>query len=104
MNLNIRYGQMTLALIAQAVIHQLRTRLGEPFCSWDATHLAKDLFFGMDGDVRVSGDTIIVTYYDAQNVRLLRDHYEQLPHKLLAENVNPEIPWLYNYRLDFRFR
>lgn len=29
-NLNIRYGQMTMALIAQAAIHQLRTRLGEP--------------------------------------------------------------------------
>jgi len=104
MNLNIRYAQMTMALIAQAAIHQLRTRLGEPYCTWDATHLAKDLFFRIDGDVRVSGNTIIVTYYDAPNARLLRDHYEQLPEKLLAQNVNPEVPWLYNYRLDFRFR
>ena len=28
MNLNIRYGQMTMSLIAQAVVQQLRTRLG----------------------------------------------------------------------------
>lgn len=27
MNLNVRYGQMTMALLAQAAIHQLRTRL-----------------------------------------------------------------------------
>ncbi len=42
MNLNIRYGQMTMALIAQTVIHQLRTRLGEPYAvgtptTWHAT-------------------------------------------------------------------
>ena len=24
--------------------------------------------------------------------------------KLAAENVEPTIPWLYNYKLDFRFR
>ena len=30
LNLNIRYGQMTTALIAQALLHQLRRRLGEP--------------------------------------------------------------------------
>jgi hypothetical protein len=47
MNLNIRYGQMTLALIAQTVIHQFRTRLGEPYRTWDADHLACDLFFAV---------------------------------------------------------
>jgi hypothetical protein len=31
LNLNVRYGQMTSALVAQAAIHQMRQRLGEPF-------------------------------------------------------------------------
>jgi len=104
MNLNIRYGQMTLALLAQAAIHQLRTRLGEPYSKWDANHLAKDLFFALEGDVRVTEDTIIVTYYNAPNVQQLRQHYEHLPGKLDASGINPEVPWLYNYKLDFRFR
>lgn len=104
MNLNIRYGQMTMALIAQAVIHQLRTRLGEPYSKWDANHFASDLFFALEGDVRVTRDTIIVTYYNAPNVEQLRSHYEGLPGKLEKENVQPEIPWLYNYKLDFCFR
>jgi hypothetical protein len=103
-NLNIRYAQMTTALVAQAVIHQLRTRLGKPFSQWDADHLAKDLFFRIDGDVRVSRDTIIVTYYDAPNAERLRTHYQDLPDKLTREGVNPEVPWLYDYKLDFRFR
>lgn len=102
MNLNIRYGQMTMALIAQTAIHQLRQRLPEPYCKWDATHLAKDLFHGLEGDVRVTDDTILVTYYNAPEE--LRAHYENLPKKLAAENVAPAIPWLYNYQLDFRFR
>lgn len=103
-NLNIRYAQMTTALIAQAAIHQLRAHLGEPFSDWDASHLAKDLFFRIDGDVRVSGDTIVVTYYNAPNAEKLRSRYEKLPEKLLEEAVQPEVPWLYNYKLDFRFR
>ena len=104
MNLNIRYGQMTTALIAQGAIAQLRTRLGMPFCNWDANHLARDIFFRMEGDVRVTDDTIIVTYYNAPKADQLRAHYEHLPRKLRKDNINPEIPWLYNYKLDFRFR
>jgi hypothetical protein len=103
LNLNIRYGQMTLALIAQTVIHQLRTRLGEPYRSWDADHLARDLFFALEGDVRVTHDTIVVTYYNAPNVDKLREFYQDLPAKLAAENIRPEIPWLFHYKLDFRF-
>lgn len=104
MNLNIRYGQMTLALIAQTVTYQLRKRLGAPYCSWDANHLAQDLFFALEGDVRVSRDTILVTYYNAPNTDQLREHYEDLPEKLEAQSIRPEVPWLYGYKLDFRFR
>ena len=102
MNLNIRYGQMTMALIAQAAIHQLRERLSEPHSQWDADHLAKDIFHALEGDMRVTKDTIVVTYYNAP--KSLRSHYEELPEKLANENVEPTVPWLYNYQLDFRFR
>jgi hypothetical protein len=104
LNLNIRYGQMTMALLAQAVIHQLRQRLGPPFHSWEASHLARDLFAGLDGDLRVHHDTLVVTFYDAPNSDQLRHHYEHLPEKLQHEHVDPRIPWLYNFKLDFRFK
>jgi hypothetical protein len=104
LNLNIRYGQMTLALVAQALLHQLRQRLGSPFAQWDAEHFAKELFGGLEGDVRVQDDTIVVTYYNAPNVEQLRQHYEDLPAKLAAKGIAPQIPWLYGFKLDFRFR
>jgi len=104
MNLNIRYGQMTMALLAQAVIHQLRQRLGEPFSAWNADHLSQDIFSRLDGDVRVNDDTIIVTYYNAPNADRLRPHYEGLPDRLAADGISPQVPWLYNYKLDFHFR
>jgi hypothetical protein len=102
-NLNIRYGQMTMALLAQAVLRRLRQRLGEAVAAWDAPHLAKGVLQGLEGDVRVTDDTILVTYYNAPNAEVLRTHYEGLPKKLSQEGINPEIPWLYNYKLDFRF-
>jgi len=52
----------------------------------------------------VTDDTIVVTYDNAPDAERLRAHYEDLPGKLQRENVNPHIPWLYNYKLDFRFR
>jgi hypothetical protein len=104
MNLNIRYGQMSMALIAQTVIHQLRARLGTPFSQWDAKHLARDLFQGLDGDVRITNHTIVVTYYNAPNADELRQYYERLPDKLSQEGLVPGIPWLYDFQLDFRFK
>jgi len=104
LNLNLRYGHMTLALVAQAVVHQFRQRLGPPCANWDATPLAQGVFCGLEGDVRVQDDTIVVTYYNAPNVQPLREHYEQLPNKLNAQRINPQIPWLYNFKLDFRFK
>lgn len=104
MNLNIRYGQMSMALIAQAVTRQLRLRLGPPVSDWDSEHFARDVLHGLDGDVRVKDDTIIVTYYNAPNTKLLRQHYEGLPEILERENAASRIPWLYGFKLDFRFR
>jgi hypothetical protein len=104
LNLNIRYGQMTMALLAQAALHQFRQRLGEPLASWDSLHFAKDLLLALEGDVRVTGDTILVTYYNAPHAEMLRKHYEDLPAKLRTDHVDPRIPWLYGFQLDFRFR
>ena len=52
----------------------------------------------------VDGQTIQVTYYNAPEAERLRRHYEDLPAKLKAEQIDPRIPWLYGFRLDFRFR
>jgi hypothetical protein len=104
MNLHIRYGQMTLALVAQGVIEPLRQRLGPPAATWDAPHLAKDLFGGLEGDLRVRGDTIVVTYYNAPHVERLREHFEHLPARLEREGIDPRVPWLYGLKVDFRFR
>ncbi len=102
LNLHVRYGQMSLALVAQAALHQLRQRLGAPYAQWEADHLAQQLLKGLDGDVRVHKDTVVVTFYHAPES--LRAHYEALPAKLAAEGVDPHVPWLYNFQLDFRFK
>lgn len=104
MNLNVRYGQMTMALLAQSALHKLRRRLGEPYRDWDSSHLAKSLLSGLEGDVRVADDTIVVTYYNAPNVERLNEHYQGLPARLQLEGIDPGLPWLYGYKLDFRFR
>lgn len=104
LNLNVRYGHMSLGLITQAALHQLRQRLGPPVRDWDASHLAEQFFSGLEGDIRVRNDTLVVTLYNAPNVDRLRQHYEHLPAKLRSAGVDPKVPWLYDFELDFRFK
>jgi hypothetical protein len=101
-NLNIRYGKMSLALLAQAATYQFRQKLPKPYNRWNSTHLADSVFTKIDGDIRTKDDTIIVTCYNAPKELNLHKHYQNLPAKLTSEGINPEVPWLYNYKLDFR--
>jgi len=103
-NLNIRYGKMSLALLAQAATFELRKKLPKPYNRWNSTHLAEAVFTKMDGDIRVIDDTIIVTCYNVPKELNLHNHYQDLPQRLIAEGIDPRIPWLYNYKLDFRFK
>lgn len=103
-NLNIRYGKMSLALLAQTASYQLRQKLPKPYSRWDSTHLAEAVFNNIDGDICVKGDTIIITCYNVPDGLKLKEHYQNLPEKLESEGVNLQIPWLYNFKLDFRFK
>lgn len=104
MNINIRYGKMTMALFAQAATYMLRQRIGSPFHKWDAEHMARNYLGALEGDIRVKNDTIIVTYYNAPNSEIMKKYYEGLPDKLAKESICPSLPWLYNFKLDFRFK
>ena len=95
---------MSLSLIAQAVTHQLRQRLAPPASAWTSRSLADHMLSGLEGDIRVADDTIIVTYYNASQADHLQNIYADLPAKLAAEKIDPRIPWLYGFKLDFRFR
>ena len=74
-----------------------------PYENWDARHLATDILALSDGDVRVKGDTIIVTFYGKPE-HINENDYIHLPEILKRENINPKIPWLYDFKLDFRFK
>jgi len=103
-NLNIRLGKLSMALIAQAAIHQLRQKLPQTMRTWAVESIARKLFSGIDGDIRVNLDTIVVTLYNAPYENIFKEHYEHLPEKLQAQKINPKIPWLYDFKVDFRFK
>lgn len=61
-------------------------------------------FFNFDGAISVKDDTILVTCYDVPKELKLQQHYQNLPQKLISEGIDPRVPWLYNFKLDFMFR
>jgi hypothetical protein len=103
-NLNIKYGKQTLALLAQAATHQLKKKLPENYKRWTSARTSEQILTNMEGDIRMDNDTIIVTYYRDHEKLNLRQNFENLPEKLQAEGINPKIPWLFDYKLDFRFK
>lgn len=103
-NLNVRLGKMSLALMAQAASYEFRRRLPQPYQKWNALHLADAIFSSIDGDIRVKDDTIIVTCYKAPQQLNLQQNYQNLPQRLTSEGIDPRIPWLYDFKLDFRFK
>ncbi len=58
----------------------------------------------MYGYLKVRNDTIIVTLYNVPDELNLRRYYENLPEKLEKECIDPRVPWMYNFKLDFRFK
>ena len=104
LNLNIRYGKMTMALLAQAALHRLRSNLDEQYRNWEAQHFADRFMLGLDGDIRVAEDVVTVTYYNAPDTPMLKRALENTPKKLEAEGIDPRVPWLYGFKLDFRFK
>lgn len=103
LNLNIRYARLAFSMIAQAATYQLRTKLKGEYKKWNAAHLAREVLAWADGDIRVEDDTIIVTFYGPQKHINTKD-YVNMPDILAKEGINPKIPWLYDFKLDFRFK
>lgn len=103
-NLNIRYGRQSLALLAQAATYQLKKKLPKPYSQWTAAQLANKVLTNMEGDLRVKDDTIIVTFYRDHEKLNLQEKYQNINLKLEKENINPKIPWLFDFKLDFRFK
>jgi hypothetical protein len=104
LNLNIRFGRLSMALIAQGAIYELRQKLPEKLKHWTAESLASKFFGGIDGDIRVNRDTIIITLYNAPEAALLKRHYGNMPKRLEEEGIDPRVPWLYDFKIDFRFK
>lgn len=104
LNLNIRFARQSAALIAQAACFELRQILPKPYRSWTAKHLAQTIFLGFDGDVRVHKDIIIITFYNVPKYLGLHKHFENLPNKLKQQGIDPKVPWLFGFMVDFRFK
>ena len=104
MNLQIRYAKQTAALVAQAACFEFKKLLPAPFKQWTAEHLANECFFGFDGSLKVRDDTILITLYNVPESLGLRQHFSKLPEKLVQQGINPKVPWLFDFKVDFVFK
>ena len=91
-----------MALIPQAVIHQLKSKLLGKYKQCTAAHLAQQVLTNTEGDIRVEGVTNIITYYRDHEKLNHKQHFKNLPQILQSEGINPKNPWLFNFKPGFR--
>ena len=104
MNLNVRLAKQTAALLAQAACFELKQLLPQPFSQWSAQHLAKTFFLDFDGSLKVRDDTIVITFYGVPEKLGLHQHFTHLPQRLARSGINPKVPWLFDFKVDFVFK
>lgn len=104
MNLNVRFAKQTAALLAQAACFELKQILPQPFKQWTAPHMAKSIFLDFDGDLKVSDDTILITFYGVPQHLKLHEYFTNLPQRLIRSGINPKVPWLFDFKVDFVFK
>jgi hypothetical protein len=102
-NQNIRFGKMSLSLLAQAAAFQFKARLPKEYQKVNAETIAEKYLKGASGDIRVKEDKLIVTFYNMAPEVAQNPFYQNLSQNLAAEGVDPRIPWLYGFKPEFRF-
>lgn len=103
-NLNIRYAKQSAALLAQAACFEFKKILPLPFKQWTARHLAKNLFLGLDGALKVKDDLIKITFYNVPPELGLKQFFSKMPAKMIRQGLDPRIPWLFGFKVDFDFK
>lgn len=92
-----------MALLAQATIFRLRQNpLNASENSLRKTF--PKILTNLEGNIRVKGNSIIVTDYKDHEKFRLKNKYQNISKQLEKENISPKIPWLYDFKLDFRFK
>jgi len=81
-----------------------RFDLPDPYKQWSAASLADKAFANMEGDIRVKHDSIIVTLYKDYERLNIEDKYSHMSTILENEGISLKIPWLFDYKLEFRFK
>ena len=67
-------------------------------------HIAWDRAATHNINIRVCRDMLLVTFYNAPFDSSTADFYRHLPSALERINVDPRIPWLFDFKLAFRFK
>lgn len=103
-NLNIRYAKQSAALLAQAACFEFKKILPQPYKQWTAMHTGQSLFLAFDATLKVKEDTIKITYYNVPKNLGIQHFFKNSPDNLAAQGINPRIPWLFDFKLDFDFK
>lgn len=90
-------------MLAQAACFQLRKNLKNDYVKWDAQALAREVLAYAEGDIKVKEDTIVVTFYRNTN-NISKEKYENLTDRWVKKKIDPKISWLYDFKLDLRFK
>ena len=103
LNLNAIQALLSLKLVAYHVMDNFRNDLGVDYATKTPETIYNEFVNGVQGRIELKKGAIVVHVYNFKHERAVASIMNNLNDKLLKANVDPNIPWLGNRRLEFRF-
>jgi len=101
--LNTVTTALALKMAAYYAVNNFRANLGNAFAAYNIESIFEK-FFNKQALIILKKDVIEVTMFGHPYSDILNSIYQDLSNKLLKKNINPNIPWLNNYKLQINFK
>jgi len=95
---------LTLRLIAYHLIDNFRMNLGSPFARMTPELIHRHFIQGVQGKVQLKKEQIHIDIYGFRHQAVVRNIFTNLEEKLVAQQIDPRVPWLNGYKLHFEFK
>jgi len=95
---------LTLRLVAYHLVDNFRMNLDSPFAKMTPELIHRHFIQGVQGKVQLKKEQIHIDIYGFRHQAAVRNIFTNLEEKLVAQRIDPRVPWLNGYKLHFEFK
>lgn len=104
LELNAIQTALTLKMVSYHIVDNFRINLPDHFSKMKPESIYENFIQNVQGKVQIKKDKLQVDIYGFKHQAVVAPLFRNLEQKLINKEVDPRIPWLNNYALNFSFK